>query len=278
MLADTSYGKSGVRLVQVIRHGEHHEVRDLTVSIRFEGHYDASYTAGDNSEVLPTDTMKNTVYALAAGGSIDQPERFALQLAGHFIARNPRLQRVTIGITEHLWGRIRVGDREHGQAFVGRGPELRTASVVMDRQRTDISAGIADLLILKSSHSAFSGFPRDGFTTLPETRDRLLATALTATWTYDGEAVSFGTAWQAVRRALLESFATHDSESVQHTLHAIGEEVLGTVPEVSSIRIVMPNRHHLPVDLAKFGLENRNEIFVATTEPYGLIEATIRRR
>jgi len=277
MLTETAYGKSGVRLVQVTRHGDRHDVRDLTVAIRFEGEYDASYTAGDNSDVLPTDTMKNTVYALAADAGSEEPESFGLRLAKHFITRNPRLHQVTVDLTEHAWERISVGDREHGQSFMRRGPERRTATVVMDRERTEIRAGVADLLILKSAHSAFSGFPRDEFTTLPETRDRLLATALTATWTYAGDAVSFATAWRAVRRALLESFATHDSESVQHTLHAMGEAVLESVPDVTSIRIVMPNRHHLPVDLARLGRENRNEIFVPTTEPYGLIEGTVRR-
>lgn len=277
MLADTSYGKSGIRLVQVIRDGERHDLRDLTVAVRFEGDYDASYAEGDNSDVLPTDTMKNTVYALAARGQVDDPETFGLQLASHFIERNARLRMVTIDMTEHIWARIAVGDREHGQAFMRRGPETRTATVRVDRAGAAVSAGVADLLILKSSHSAFSGFPRDEFTTLPETRDRLLATSLTATWSYDGTDVSFGTAWHGVRRALLESFAVHDSESVQHTLHAMGQAVLGSVPAVSSIRLVMPNRHHLPIDLSSLGLENRNEIFVATTEPYGLIEATIRR-
>jgi len=277
MLTETAYGKSGVRLVQVTRHGDRHDVRDLTVAIRFEGEYDASYTVGDNSEVLPTDTMKNTVYALAADSGSEEPESFGLRLARHFTSRNPRLQRVTIDLTEQAWERLTVGDLEHGQSFMRRGQELRTAQVQMDRGQTEIRAGIADLLILKSAHSAFSGFPRDEFTTLPETRDRLLATALSATWIYDNPGVSFAPAWRAVRRALLECFATHDSESVQHTLHAMGEAVLGSVPDVSSIRIVMPNRHHLPVDLTRLGRENRNEIFLPTTEPYGLIEGTVRR-
>jgi urate oxidase len=277
MLTDTSYGKSAVRLLQVVRRGDRHDLRDLTVAIRFEGLYDASYTDGDNSLVLPTDTMKNTVYALAADASVDEPELFGLRLAQHFLGRNPQLQRVTIDITDHGWDRIHVGDREHGQAFTRRGPELRTARIVAHSAGTEVTAGVSDLLILKSSHSAFSGFPRDEFTTLPETRDRLLATALTATWIYEGESISYATAWRAVRRALLESFATHDSESVQHTLHAMGEAVLGSVADVSSIRLVMPNRHHLPVNLEPLGRENRNEIFVPTSEPYGLIEGTIRR-
>ncbi len=277
MLTDTAYGKSGVRLVQVIRRGDRHDLRDLTIAIRFEGDYDESYVAGDNSAVLPTDTMKNTVYALAARGPVADPETFGLMLGRHFVDRNPRLRRVTIDLTEHAWGRITVAGREHGQAFVRHGPDTRSAQIDMDREQARVSAGVADLLILKSAHSAFAGFPHDDYTTLPETRDRLLATSLTATWRYRTPEVSFGPAWQACRRTLLEAFAGHDSESVQHTLHAMGQAVLDGVPDVASIHLVMPNRHHLPIDLTRLGLENRNEIFVATEEPYGLIEATVTR-
>ncbi len=130
---------------------------------------------------------------------------------------------------------------------------------------------------MKSAHSAFSGFPRDEFTTLPDTRDRLLATALRASWRYGGVEVEFGTVWQAVRTTLLDTFADHRSESVQHTLYAMGQAVLDGVAEVEAIRLVMPNKHHLPIDLPRFGLENRNEIFIATEQPYGVIQATLVR-
>lgn len=275
MLAETAYGKCGVRLVQVTRPGDRHTIKDLTVAVRFEGDYDASYL-GDNADVLPTDTMKNTVYALAAPSRIEEPEPFGLVLAEHFLDHNPHLRRVTIDITEHRWGPVMSGEREHGQAFVREGPDTRTAQIRMDRQEAQIRAGVADLLVLKSSGSAFSGFKRDELTTLPETRDRLLATSLTATWRYDA-GTAYGPAWHAVRRALLETFAIHQSESVQHTLHAMGRAVLDAMPDVCDIHLVMPNRHHLPVDFTPFGLANRNEIFVATDQPFGLIQATIRR-
>ena len=277
MLRDTAYGKSRVRLVQLTRRKDRHELCDLTIAIRFQGSYDESYTAGDNSAVLPTDTMKNTVYALAATGRVRDAESFGLLLARHFLDRNPRLERVRIDITEHAWGRIASGDREHGSAFVRQGPETRTSTIDADRQLMTVEAGVADLVILKSSHSAFAGFPRDEYTTLPETDDRIFATSLTATWRYHDLDVSFDTAWRAVHKALLESFAEHHSASVQHTLHAMGQAVIDSVDDVTSIHLVMPNKHHLPVDLARLGLENRNEIFVPTDEPHGLIEGTVTR-
>lgn len=277
MLAQSAYGKSRVRVVQVLRQADRHDVRDLTVAIRFEGDYDRSYTAGDNRDVLPTDTMKNTVYALAAREGVHEPETFGLKLGRHFLDRNPRLTRVRIDLTEHLWSRIARGNREYADAFVRGASEARTAAVHVHRKRTTIGGGVADLVILKTAHSAFDGFPRDEYTTLPDTRDRLFATSLTATWRYENSDMDFGPVWRAVRQTLLDVFAEHHSESVQHTLHAMGQAVLDNIEDITAIRLVMPNKHHLPVDLRPFGLENRNEIFVPTDEPYGLIEATLVR-
>jgi urate oxidase len=277
MLAEAAYGKSSVRLVKVSRHRDRHDLIDLTVAVRFEGDYDASYVEGDNSGVLPTDTMKNTVYALAGKGSLEDPESFGLTLSQHFLERNPRLRRVRVDLTEHPWGRIPVGSRGHGHAFMRAGAETRSATVQRDRTHANVGSGIADLVILKSSQSAFKGFLRDEYTTLPDATDRILATSLTATWRYQDADVEFGACRSAVRTTLLETFAEHDSRSVQHTLHAMAQAVLDNVDSVVAVRLVMPNRHHLPVDVARFGIESRNELFIPTDEPYGLIEATVVR-
>jgi urate oxidase len=221
--------------------------------------------------------MKNTVYALAAQEPVREIESFALRLARHFLAHNSQLTRVTVDLVEHLWSRIAHAEREHGHAFIRQGPDTRTAIVSADRTSSTVSAGASDLMILKSAQSAFAGFPRDEYTTLPETHDRLLATSLTATWQYRGSAIDFNPTWHQVKQTMLDTFAEHRSESVQHTLHAMGQAVLDAVGAVASIRLVMPNRHHLPFDLSRFGLQNRNEIFVATEEPHGLIAATIVR-
>jgi urate oxidase len=277
MLAQSAYGKSRVRLVQVRRRGDRHDLHDLTVAIQFKGHYDEAYTDGDNTAVLPTDTMKNTVYALAAREPAGDPERLGLALAHRFLDRNARLVRARIDLTEHLWRRIPRGEREHDHAFVRTGPETRTATVQSHRRRTIVGAGIADLLVLKTADSAFDNFMQDEYTTLPPTRDRIMATSLTATWRYRDADIDFTPAWNAVRRMLLDVFAEHQSESVQHTLYAMGQAVLDSVEAVTAIRLVMPNKHHIPFDLSRLGLPNRNEIFVPTDEPYGLIEATITR-
>jgi len=270
-LAENAYGKQAVRLVTVRRLPDRHELKDVTVAIRFEGDFAAAYTDGDNRGVLPTDTMKNTVYALAADHPFDDIEDFGLLLTDHFLTHNPRAARVQVDLTEHPWEPFGAD----GTAFRQPGSERRIAEVTRDREGARVVAGLENLVVMKTAKSAFEGFPRDRYTTLPETADRLLATAVRATWRYSRPDVVFGL-WHQVRRVLLETFAEHDSRSVQHTLYAMGEAVVRTL-DVEEIHLAMPNRHHIPVDLRPLGLENRNEIFVATPEPYGLIEGTVRR-
>jgi urate oxidase len=277
MLADNSYGKSGIRLVKILRREERHDIRDLTVAVRLEGDFEAAHVAGDNSAVLPTDTMKNTVYALAKDHFDRDIESFGLFLTEHFVTRDPNVSRARVEISERPWERLTADGRPHPHAFSRPGGERRVARVMRTRQGALVEAGLEDLTLAKSTQSAFSGFRRDGYTTLKETEDRLLATAVKASWTYTGAPADFDRAFQGIRGTMLETFAAHDSASVQHTLYAMGEAVLEHHAEVLEVRLSLPNKHHIPVVLSAFGLENRNEIFVATEEPFGLIEATIRR-
>ena len=263
------YGKSRVRLVKVRRGRNAHELVDLTVDIQLEGAFETVYVDGDNSPCIATDTMKNTVYALARQDAIAHVESFALRLADHFIAK-PAVSRARINVVEHRW------DRVAAHAFVQPGGEQWTAVVTRERSSTTIVSGLTNLVVLKTTDSAFSGFPRDEYTTLPETNDRILATSVTAAWTHRAGATDF-TARERVRQAMIDAFAAHVSKSVQHTLYAMARAALAACGDVVSITLTMPNRHHLLVDLEPFGLDNPNEIFVATDQPFGLIEATITR-
>jgi urate oxidase len=276
-IAWNRYGKSRVRLVKLRRAGEPHTLVDLTIDIQLEGAFESVYVDGDNAACVPTDTMKNTVYALARQDPIDHVETFAARLASHFFAK-PGVTRARISATEARWDRLSANGRPHPHAFVQDGAEQWTAVVIQDASGIGIVSGLTNLVVLKTTESAFSGFPRDEFTTLPETRDRILATSMTAAWTYRSaaDAVDYG-ARDRIRAALLETFAMHDSESVQHTLYAMAEAALAACQDIIEITLTMPNRHHLLVDLKPFGLDNPNEIFVATDQPFGLIEATVRR-
>jgi urate oxidase len=275
VLAWNRYGKSRIRLVKIRRSRDPHEVVDLTIDVQLEGAFDAVYVDGDNSACLATDTMKNTVYALARRDPIASVEAFALRLADHFGAQ-PAVARARISAFEHRWDRLAVDGRPHPHAFAQPGGEQWTTVVTRDAHGADVVSGLTNLVVMKTTDSAFAGFPRDGLTTLPEAGDRILATAITASWRYRAPTIDFS-ARDRVRRALVETFAAHISLSVQHTLYAMGEAALAACPEVTEITLTLPNRHHLLVDLQPFGMDNPNEIFVATDQPYGLIEATIRR-
>jgi len=269
------YGKSRVRLVKVSRARDPHELIDLTIDIQLEGAFDAVYADGDNASCIATDTMKNTVYALARRQPIDHVESFAIALADHF-ATMPAVERVRVSAIEHPWQRLSAGGRPHPHAFVRPGGEHWTAVICRDADGVDVRSGVADLIVLKTTDSAFCGFPRDAYTTLPDTDDRILATSVTATWKYRRDAADYA-ARQRIRDALVDTFAAHQSLSVQHTMYAMAESALDACDAVADITLTMPNRHHLLVDLTPFGLDNPNEIFVATDQPYGLIEATVTR-
>ena len=269
------YGKCRVRLVRLRRSRDPHDIVDATVDVLLEGAFEPVYIEGDNASCLPTDTMKNTVYAIARQDPIGHIEAFAVRLADHFIAK-PRVSRVRVSVLEQPWSRISVNGFPHPHAFVQTGGEQWTTTVVRDAKGADVASGLTNLVVLKTTDSAFEGFPRDELTTLPETTDRILATSVTATWKYRSANADFGLR-ERVRTALVETFAAHASQSVQHTLYAMAVAALAACDDLQDITISMPNRHHVVVDLKPFGLDNPNEVFVATEEPYGLIEATVRR-
>jgi len=277
VLSENQYGKSRVRLVRVERAGSRHELRELAVDIQLAGDFAAAYTEGDNRLVLPTDTMKNTIYALACRQALGEIEEFGARLANHFLSRNAHVARTRVAISEAAWTRIAVGGREHDQAFVHGGAELRTTVIEQNRTGATVKAGIAGLEVLKTSHSAFEGFLHDEYTTLKDSRDRLLRTMLTAEWTYASGAHDYGALWRTARQTMLEVFAEHDSRGVQHTLHAMGQAVLERIPAVTRIELSLPNIHCLLVDLAPFGLDNPNQVFVPTDEPHGVIVAVLTR-
>ena len=275
-LGENNYGKQRVRILQVARHPDRHDIKELTLGIRLEGDFERAHSKGDNCKVLPTDTMKNTVYALAKQHAIKSPEEFCLRLADHFLARNPQVSRVRIEAAETLWTRLAVGGKPHPHTFTGSSIETRTAAISATGRDKTLHAGIEGLVALKTTDSAFENFLKDEYTTLKEDRNRILATSIRATWLYRENAVDFDSAWHGVRQALLEAFATHDSESLQHTLYVMGEAVLKKYAGIREIHLSLPNKHYNLVDLSPFHLENPKEVFLPTSEPHGLIEATVR--
>ncbi|MDQ3800429.1 MAG: urate oxidase [Acidobacteriota bacterium] len=277
-LVHNNYGKARVRLLKVARDGERHELQNLTVSIAFEGDFTDVHTTGDNAKVLPTDTMKNTVYTLSQQTpEIEEIEAFALRLANYFLANNSQVSRVVVKIAEHGWTRIAVGGEPHRHSFIKDGDEKRTTTASVTRDAATIESGIEDLIVLKTTKSGFVGFIKDCYTTLPEATDRIFCTSVKADWRYTNAEAATGENWRNVRQTIIETFAGHDSLSVQHTLYAMGEAVLEKFPFVAEIAFSLPNIHCLPFDFTRFGLENDNRIFTPTDEPHGLIEARLSR-
>jgi urate oxidase len=274
-LGDNQYGKAETHVVRVTR-GAEHELKDMTVSIALAGDFAATHLTGDNSHVVPTDTQKNTVFAFAKD-PVGEIEDFALRLARHFVSDHRAVQRARVAIAEQPWARITVAGRPHPHAFEKDGSEQRLTAVTCTEDSEWVVSGITGLTLLKSTGSEFRGYRQDHYTTLPETRDRVLATAVDARWRYAGEDVDWMAARREARRLLVETFANKHSLSLQQTLYAMGEAVLEARPEIAEIRLSMPNKHHFVVDLQPFGLNNENEVFYASDRPYGLIEGTVTR-
>jgi len=272
-LGPNQYGKAENRLVTVSRNGSEHSLRDLTVSTSLRGDLAATHLTGDNSGVVPTDTQKNTVYAFAKEAPVGEIEEFALRLGRHFVGSFDQITGARVLIDEHGWGRIPA----NSHSFVRGSDEKRTTAVTISGSDAWVVSGLRDLVVLKTTGSEFHGYPRDRYTTLPETSDRILATAVSAQWRFAGLDVDWAKSFVAARDALLAAFADTHSLSLQQTLYAMGTAVIESRPEIVEVRLSLPNKHHFVVDLSKFGLVNDNEVFYAADRPYGLIEGTVLR-
>ena len=278
-LGQNRYGKSRVRLVKVKRHPGYHELHDWTVELLLEGDFESCFVNGDNSKILPTDTMKNTVYSLARSSTAECMEEFGKELAAFLLQRNPQVSVARASISEKNWEHLSTHESPHPTTFVQSSGECQTAEVIANRNDAPaVRSGFDNLVILKTAGSEFVGFIKDPLTTLPESTDRLFGTAVKARWNYLSPTVPFTTLRSKIRGTLLEVFAAHKSKSVQHTLYAMGEKVLADIREIADIELTMPNKHCLLVDLSRFGQDNPNELFSPIDEPHGYIEAHIRRQ
>jgi urate oxidase len=281
-LASNCYGKSRVRVMRVTRHEEHHDLDEWTVQVLLTGDFETAHTIGDNSKILPTDTMKNTVYFVARQSKAESIEDYAKELIDFLLSRNPQVSSAEVVIESHLWKRLTVHGQPHPTAFMHGSDERQTARVSRKQgEPFTIVSGLDGLHILKTAQSGFFGYIKNELTTLPETKDRLFGTVLKAEWPYTAraieESIDFNKVRQHLREAMLSVFATHDSLSVQHTLFAMGEAALAHTNIIDEVYMLMPNKHNLLVDMSRFGRDNPNCIFVPTDEPHGTIEATVRR-
>jgi urate oxidase len=278
-LAENRYGKSRVRLMKVTRSPKGNELREWTVQVLLTGDFDSAHYEGDNSKILPTDTMKNTVYSIARKSSAISMEDFAKELIDFLLSRNSQVTSVTVTVDATMWKRLTIDGKPHPTSFMRGSGEIQTATVTRKRDGSfNIRSGLTNLIVMKTADSGFEDYIVDDLTTLKPTNDRLFCTAVTAEWRYIVPALAFDTMRSALREAMLKTFANHKSKSVQETLYEMGKSALERVAEVDQIDLTMPNKHCLLVDLARFGQDNPNEIFVPTDEPAGHIQARVRRK
>lgn len=291
VLGPNQYGKAECRLLTVSREGGVHHIKDLSVGTSLRGDFAACHERGDNAHILPTDSQKNTVYAFAKDPGVGEIEDFALLLARHFVASSPHIHAAQVRIEQYPWNRVAITGAAaaspadgHPHTFCRGGDETRTTVVTVETPADGgapvetVVSGLTGLVVLKSTGSEFRGFATDAYTTLEETDDRILATAVTAQWRHTRvDGIDWAAGYAATRAALIETFAVEHSRSLQQTLYDMGAAALRARPEIAEVRLSMPNRHHFAVDLSPFGLDNRGEVFFPADRPYGLIEGTVTR-
>ncbi|MDT0405584.1 factor-independent urate hydroxylase [Streptomyces edwardsiae] len=288
ILGQNQYGKAENRVVRITRDGATHHIKDLNVSVALSGDMDEVHYSGSNAHVLPTDTTKNTVYAFAKKYGIESAEQFGIHLARHFVTSQEPIHRARIRVEEYAWERIEgAGDGagEGGHSFVRKGQETRLTQVAYDGERWEVISGLKDLTVLNSTDSEFRGYVRDAYTTLEETRDRVLATSVSGRWRFnwtgdDRPMPDWEQSYTQIRKHLLQAFAETYSLSLQQTMYEMGARIIDRRDEIDEVRFSLPNSHHFLVDLEPFGLSNdtaEGAVYVAADRPYGLIEATVLR-
>lgn len=277
-LGENRYGKSRVRLSRITRLNDRHEFDEWTVYVMLQGDFDTSFTDADNSKVLPTDTMKNTVYFVARNSQAATIEEFAREYGDYLLENHAQIAKVSVEVDAKGWERMIVNGAPDETTFKMGGPELQVVHATRERGGAwAVTSGVEGLTILKTTKSAFAGYVVDKLTTLKPATDRILGTQATITWDYAATAPDYAQARARIVAALLKTFAAHNSMSVQHTLFDMGKAALEAAPEIARIHLSMPNLHHLLADLKPFGQDNPNHIFVPIDEPHGTIEATVER-
>jgi len=277
ILGKNQYGKAENRVVRIYRDTPRHEIHDVNVSTCLRGDFIAAHLTGDQSDVLPTDTQKQTAYAYAKEKGLTSIEEYGLALARHFVHDVEPVQGARIELDEYAWERAVVDGAEHDHTFIRKGQEVRTAAVTVDDDGEWVVGGLKDLVILKSTGSEFAGFLSDPYTILEPTHDRVMATSLVAQWRFTTTDTDWDEVYAGVKTQLVKQFAVVQSLALQQTLYHMGKAVLEQFPQLAEVRLSAPNKHHFVYDLSPFGLDNPGEVFHADDRPYGLIQATVTR-
>jgi len=278
-LVSHRYGKTKVRVLKVDKTPGKHIVHDYSVQVLLEGDFDTAYTQGDNSKVVPTDTVKNTCYFIADSTNFSSPEEYALAIGKHFLQTYSWVEKAHTHVTQSLWERMSFDGIPHEHSFSRVSPELRFTNVVSSRSSARIESGLKDLLVLKTTRSGFVGYHKDKYTTLQETTDRIFSTSVCCKWKFGrvDSTTDYNQAYDFVRQSIFDVFANTYSKSVQETQLITAKQILERVKEIDEIYTSMPNKHSFQFNLEPLGRKNTNTIFQSIEEPSGLIESFVKR-
>ncbi len=277
-LLQNTHGKGRVRVMRLERNGEHHTPRETLVKVLLEGpDFGPSYTAGDNSSVVTTDTCKNIVNVVSRQNLTLSTEELGVAIAKKFLENYKHVDRVNVHLTETGWERITIDGKPHGHSFVRAGNGNPIAQVNASRQSTEIESGVDGFTFMKTTESGWVTYLTDEYTTLAETEDRIAATSMLGTWKWTRNPKSFPAANQTILETMLKEFATTYSKGVQDSMYRMAMKALEAVPEISQISMSLPNLHYIPMNLSPFKLDNPGVIFLPTNEPHGQIQCTVAR-
>lgn len=276
-LIENRYGKGRVRVLRLHKDGDRHEVRELDVRAMMTGDFGRLFTDADNRKAVSTDTVKNLINVVARENLSLDTEAFCHAVCGRFLERYPQVMGVDVTAHETRWQRMTLEGHPHNHGFVLDNNGRPFASVVATRQGSTLRSGIAEFTVMKTTQSGWDNYAKDSYTTIRETRDRICATSLMASWNWRAVPGDYRATNATILRTMLEVFATTYSESVQDSLYRMGMAALAAVPEIETVTLAAPNKHYIPINLAAFDLSNDNMVFLPTDEPHGQIECTIGR-
>jgi urate oxidase len=275
-IGGSAHGESRVRMLRLVRRGDRHDPRDLTVSLRFEGDFDGAFREGRPAGVVPGEALKNLIHTSARQHATGEIESFGLELCRCLLETHPQITKVRAEVSEQPWQRMEVGGKAQGQAFLLGGPEQRGAAITSNGRQIAVVSSIDNLTVMRTS-GFLPSRPRAAADDEGEGLAPLVVGALNIRWTYSTPDVTFGAYRQGVRSVVVETMALHASRSVQYTLYALGDVLLASYPEISVVSLAMHERPYRPVDLFHANVENPDELFVAVEDPVGVVEVTLER-
>lgn len=231
-----------------------------------------TYTTGDNTNLIATDSMKNFIQRETLNFTGADFEDYCRFLAGKFLETYSQVEGVQVSAAEIPY----TSFSNESQAFTPCGPERATARIELTREGIqEAASGLRGYRLLRLGGSAFHGFVRDQYTTLPEIHNRPLHMGLDLEWTYTTPDLAFsaGAIPSAVRRIIREVFESFESGSIQQVIYQMGARILAEQPAIAEVHLEANNRTWDTVA----GQGETLGIYTDARPPYGCLGLRLRR-